>query len=66
MRGVRLGDAAGVLIVETGVGRDYVMSSLDSGALKTPSAAGEKQITAHFAVVSVQDGRIAWTFVQDN
>lgn len=61
VRNVKLAEPSGVLIVETPLGADYVMSRLDTGALPLPTSAGGERIAAHFAVVSVQDGKVAWT-----
>jgi len=59
VRGVRLLDPTGVaLVIETELGSDYVMSALDTGQL----AVGTSQITGHFAVASVQAGKLVWTF----
>ncbi|MFA5193443.1 MAG: heparinase II/III family protein [Verrucomicrobiia bacterium] len=63
VRGVKLIDPAGVIAVETALGTDYVMSMPDSGTL-TVRATKEKRITGHFAVATVQNGKIAWTFVE--
>ena len=54
-------DFARWLDVETPLGEDYVMSRLDTGTLPVPASAGGERIAAHFAVVSVQDGKVAWT-----
>jgi hypothetical protein len=63
VRGVKRLDPAGVLVIETALGSDYVMSALDTGTL-TVRASGEKRITGHFAVAAVQDGKLTWTFVE--
>ncbi|MBI5820609.1 MAG: heparinase II/III family protein [Verrucomicrobia bacterium] len=63
VRGVKLIDPAGVLVIETALGTDYVMSMPDSGTL-TVRATKEKRITGHFAVAAVQNGKLAWTFVE--
>jgi len=61
VRSVKLADPSGVLIIETPLGEDYVMSHLDTGTLQVPTSAGGERVAAHFAVVSVQDGKVAWT-----
>ncbi|MFZ2643368.1 MAG: heparinase II/III family protein [Verrucomicrobiia bacterium] len=63
VRGVKLIDPAGILVIETALGTDYVMSMPDSGTL-TVRATKEKRITGHFAVAAVQNGKLAWTFVE--
>ena len=42
VRSVKLSDPSGVLLVETALGHDYVMSRLDTGTLPVPTAAGPK------------------------
>ena len=66
VRSVELLDPSGVLLIETALGHDYVMSMLDTGTLKLPTFAGDKSVAAHFAVVSVQDGKTTWTFTAEN
>ncbi len=63
VRGVKLIDPAGIIAVETALGTDYVMSMPDSGVLTVP-APGDKRIKGHFAVAAVQNGKVAWTFVE--
>ncbi|MCX6907293.1 MAG: hypothetical protein NTY01_04540, partial [Verrucomicrobia bacterium] len=65
VRGVKRLDPSGVLLVETALGCDYVMSALDTGTLEAKTAAGAQRITGHFAVVSVQNGKVAWKFVRE-
>jgi hypothetical protein len=65
VRSVKLADPSGVLLIETALGQDYVMSRLDTGTLPVPTAAGEKRVAAHFAVVSVQDQQLAWAFAEE-
>ena len=64
MRGVKLLDPSGVLVVETALGHDDVMSVLDAGTLTVKAPPEEQPITGHFAVASVQNGHLAWTFVE--
>jgi hypothetical protein len=64
VRSVKLLEPSGVLVVETPLGRDYVMSQAETGTLDIPGAAGTKRITAHFAVAAVQDGRVVWTVAE--
>ena len=63
---MKLADPSGVLLIETALGHDYVMSQLDTGTLRVPTSAGEKSIAAHFGVASVQDGKTAWIFAEEN
>jgi hypothetical protein len=65
VRSVKLVDRSGVLLIETALGQDYVMSRLDTGTLQVPTSAGQQRVAAHFAVVSVQDQKIAWTFAEE-
>jgi hypothetical protein len=64
VRSVKLLGPSAVLVIETALGRDYVMSRLETGALEVPVAAGKNRIDAHFAVVAVQDNKVVWTFVE--
>jgi len=66
VRGVQPADPSGTLLVETALGRDYVLSALDAGTMQVPTSAGRQRIDAHFAVVSVQDQQIAWTFAVED
>jgi hypothetical protein len=63
VRGVKRLDASGVLVIETALGSDYVMSMPDTSTLAV-RAPGEKRITGHFVVAAVQDSKLAWTFVE--
>ncbi|MBI5685892.1 MAG: heparinase II/III family protein [Verrucomicrobia bacterium] len=65
VRSVKLIESSGVLLVETALGEDYVMTALDSGVLEVKTAAGARRIAGHFAVASVQNGKVVWTFVQE-
>jgi hypothetical protein len=64
VRSVKLLDPSGVLLIETALGQDYVMSMLDTGTLKVPASAGDTRVTTHFAVISVQDNKLGWTFAE--
>lgn len=66
VRSVKLADPSGVLVIETALGQDHVMSLLDAGTLQVPTPAGQKSVVGHFAVVSVQDQKIAWTFAEES
>jgi hypothetical protein len=61
VRRVKLLDPSGMLVIETALGNDYVMSMPDAGTLTVRSS----RITGHFAVASVQNGTLAWTFVEN-
>lgn len=63
VRGVKWIEETGVLMIETAVGTDHVMSRSDSGTLTLAASAGDK-LTGRFAVASVQNGRVAWSFVE--
>ncbi len=56
----------GVLVVETAVGTDYVMSDPAGGVMKVTTAAGEQSLRGRVAVASEQAGKIAWTFQEPN
>ncbi len=60
VRNVRLIDPAGIILVETALGRDYVMSMPDTGILKINSGTGRQKIKAHFAAGSVQNNKLVW------
>jgi hypothetical protein len=64
VRGVRVTDATGVVAIETANGTDLVMSHTDRGTLVTPATGGVPPLSGRFAVVSVQQGKVAWTFVE--
>lgn len=66
VRSVKLADPSGVLLVETAIGQDYVMSMLDTGTLQVPTSGGQERVIGHFAVVSVQNQKPAWTFAVEN
>ena len=61
VRGVRAVDAAGIIAIETVDGTDFVLSAADTGNLRAP---GAPTLTGRFAVTSVQQGKIAWSFVE--
>lgn len=52
----------GVLVVETAISTDYVMSDPTGGVLKVTTNAGEQTLPGRFAVASAQAGKIAWSF----
>lgn len=64
VRGAKLLDPAGALLIETALGRDYVMSMAEAGVLEVSTSGGGTRITGHFAAVSVQNEKLAWTFVE--
>ena len=64
VRSVKLLDPSGVLLIETALGQDYVLSMPDTGTLEVPTATGAERFTAHFAVVSVRDRKIVWTMTE--
>ncbi len=64
VRSVNLLDPAGVVVVETIMGRDYVMCHAEQGTLEVPLPTGMHRTEAHFAVVSVQGDKIAWTVTE--
>jgi len=64
VRGVKLLDPSGVLLVETALGCDYVMSRLESGTLEVRAGGGTTRTAAHFAVVAVQGDKVVWTVAE--
>ena len=54
----------GVLVIETALGTDLVMSDPAGGALSLPGEVGGRTVRGRFAVASVQAGKIAWTFTE--
>jgi hypothetical protein len=52
----------GVVVVETAIGTDTVMSDPAGGVLKVTTDAGERSLPGRFAVASVQAGKAAWIF----
>lgn len=64
VRGVKLLDPSGVLLVETALGSDYVMSHLETGTLEVHAGGGTSRTAAHFAVVAVQGDKVVWTVVE--
>lgn len=60
VRQVSLIDPKGILLIETEMGNDYVMSIPDTGILKINSRSGEEKIQGHFAAGSVQNNTLVW------
>lgn len=58
---VKFINPAGIIVVETALGRDYVMSMADTGTLKINSHTGRQKIKAHFAAGSVQNDKLVWS-----
>ncbi len=56
--------APGILAIETEFGTDHVMSDLKSGTLAVAGATAEPTLSGRFAVASIQQGKLAWTFVE--
>ncbi|WP_414660333.1 heparinase II/III domain-containing protein [Horticoccus sp. 23ND18S-11] len=56
--------APGVLVIETARGTDYVLSALDRDTLIVRAGASDARFNGRFAVASVQNGRVAWSFVE--
>ncbi len=63
VRGVVL-RADGVLVVETSLGTDCVLSPLERGELILAADGREQRLAGRFAAASVQGGRLAWEFVE--
>lgn len=61
VRKVRLA-APGVLAVETSLGTDYLLSHPERGTFTLPAGDRPHALAGRFAVASVQDGAVAWTF----
>ena len=66
VRGVRLDETAGVLVIETALGTDHVLLPGTGGTteLRLPLATGGQVLRGRFAVASVQGGAVRWTFVE--
>jgi hypothetical protein len=64
VRDVKLDEASGVLLVQTALGTDHVMSRLDAGTLSIRSSANTAALTGRFAVASLQNGKVIWSFVE--
>ena len=61
VRGVAL-RPDGVLVVETTLGTDYVLSPLENGTLTVTVDGREQTVTGRFAAASVQAGQLVWEF----
>ncbi|MCE5345328.1 MAG: heparinase II/III-family protein [Bacteroidales bacterium] len=57
---VKLIDKEGIIIVETAIGTDYIMSMPDKGIMEINSGRGLKKVKAHFAVGSVMNKKLIW------
>lgn len=57
---VKLIDKEGVIIVDTAIGTDYIMSMPDKGILEINSGGDLKKVKAHFAVGSVMNKKLIW------
>ena len=62
VRNIKIINQEGIIEVETQKGFDYILSSVDSAT--HTMGKGKKMITlsGHFAVVSIQNGKIVWSF----
>lgn len=63
IKSLRWTDGAMTLCVETKSGRDYIMSAFDTGTLKADSDTLKHPLSGHFALVSIQNGKLAWQFL---
>ncbi|WP_158856463.1 heparinase II/III family protein [Lunatibacter salilacus] len=61
VRNVRVINDSGIIVIDTLLGRDYVMSMNDSGILKIETPDGIKSIKGHFAAASVQKDKLVWS-----
>ncbi len=57
---VKLIDPSGIILVETKLGQDYIMSMQDKGNLKINEGSEIQNIEAHFAVCSVRNKKRVW------
>jgi len=53
-----------VLTVRTSIGQDVIVLSPDRRGVSVATSAGAFQVDARLAVISVQNGRAAWTFAE--
>ena len=58
--------APGVLAIETAHGTDYVLSAPEHDTLRFTAGGEPRVLAGRFVVASVQDGRLAWTFVESS
>ncbi len=63
VRRVGLDEAAGAVVIETATGTDYVTLPGDDVTLRPPGLASPA-LRGRFAVASVQDGRVRWSWVE--
>ncbi|MEO8960687.1 MAG: heparinase II/III family protein, partial [Ginsengibacter sp.] len=63
VRNVKLIDQKGTIEVETIIGTDYIMSAMDTGTLNIGMGKKSKDISGHFAVVSLQNKIPVWDFL---
>lgn len=64
VRSVRRLAPAGILVIETALGTDYVMAQPVSGTLAFDTTAGPRRIDGRLVVASVQNGALAWQFAE--
>ena len=66
VRNVKVIDEKGTIEVETIIGTDYIMSAMDTDTLHIGTGKKDKDLTGHFAVVSVQNKIPVWDFLVSN
>lgn len=55
-----------VVVVETTLGRDYIVSQREAALLRVPTIDGTLQTSSRLTVVSLQNGRLAWVESEGN
>ncbi|TAM94029.1 MAG: hypothetical protein EPN39_18625, partial [Chitinophagaceae bacterium] len=63
VRNVKLIDPKGIIEVETSIGTDYIMSATGTDTLRSGMGQESKNLTGHFAAVSLQNKKPAWDFL---
>jgi hypothetical protein len=60
VKNVETVDPSGIIAVDTGLGRDYIMSMFDTGSMRLKAGNREESVTGHFAAGSVRNNKIVW------
>jgi len=61
VKNVETVDPSGIIAVDTGLGRDYIMSMYDTGSMRLKAGNREESVTGHFAAGSVRNNKIIWS-----
>ncbi len=62
VKNVRFDEKDGVLVIDTAIGQDYLLSTRHGGTLSVNAGSAEHRIEGHFAVASIQQDKLSWSF----